>query len=127
MDAQEIARTPEPPYYAVIFTSLQTGDQAGYDAASARMMELAAGMPGFLGVEAARERLGMTVSYWADLASIAAWKRHAEHVDPKPRAGGAGMRIMRPGLRWWSGTIRSSGARARAAAIEPFQAVLVTL
>jgi heme-degrading monooxygenase HmoA len=75
-----IARTPEPPYYAVIFTSLQTGELEGYEAASARMMELAAGMPGFLGVEAAREGVGLTVSYWADLESIAAWKRHAEHA-----------------------------------------------
>jgi heme-degrading monooxygenase HmoA len=74
-----IARTPEPPYYAVIFTSLRTGDLDGYDEASARMLELAATMPGFLGVEAAREGLGITISYWADLDSIAAWKRHAEH------------------------------------------------
>ena len=75
-----IARTPEPPYYAVIFTSLQTGDLGGYDEASARMLELAAGMPGFLGAEAAREGVGITISYWADLDSIAAWKRHAEHL-----------------------------------------------
>jgi heme-degrading monooxygenase HmoA len=80
MEPAGIARTPEPPYYAVIFTSLQTADLTGYDEASERMLELAAGMPGFLGVEAARERLGITISYWADLASIAAWKRHAEHA-----------------------------------------------
>ena len=80
MDAGTIARTPEPPYYAVIFTSLRTGDLAGYDEAAARMLELAAGMKGFLGAEAAREGLGITVSYWADLDSIAAWKRHAEHA-----------------------------------------------
>ena len=87
--ADGIARTPEPPYYAVIFTSRQTGDLTGYDEASARMMELAADMPGFLGVEAARERLGITVSYWTDLASIAAWKRHAEHADTQ----GKGRRL----------------------------------
>lgn len=74
-----IARTPEPPYYAVIFTSLQTAELAGYAEATARMLELAAGMPGFLGVEAAREGVGITISYWADLESIAAWKRHSEH------------------------------------------------
>ena len=92
MDAQQIAQTPEPPYYAVIFTSLQTDDLEGYDAASARMLELAAGMPGFLGVEAAREGLGITVSYWTDLESIAAWKRHAEHTATQ----GEGRR------RWYS-------------------------
>ena len=80
MDASGIARTPEPPYYAVIFTSLRTADLAGYDGASARMLELAAGMPGFLGVESAREGVGITVSYWADLEAIAAWKRQAEHL-----------------------------------------------
>jgi heme-degrading monooxygenase HmoA len=80
MDGGEIARTPEPPYYAVIFTSLRTGESEGYEEASARMLELAAGMPGFLGVEAAREGVGITVSYWRDLESIAAWKRDAEHA-----------------------------------------------
>ena len=75
-----IAATPEPPYYAVIFTNLQTADLEGYEEASARMLELAAGMPGYLGVEAAREGLGITVSYWTDLESIAAWKRQAEHL-----------------------------------------------
>jgi heme-degrading monooxygenase HmoA len=75
-----IARTPEPPYYAVIFTSLQTDDLDGYGEASARMMELAATMPGYLGVESAREGLGITVSYWTDLDAIAAWKRQAEHL-----------------------------------------------
>ena len=75
-----IARTPEPPYYAVIFTSLRTDRLDGYEEAAARMLELAAGMPGFLGAESAREGLGITVSYWTDLAAIAAWKRHAEHA-----------------------------------------------
>ena len=73
MDA--IAETPEPPYYAVIFTSLRKpAPDDGYEATAARMVELAAGRPGFLGVETAREGLGITVSYWADEASIAAWK-----------------------------------------------------
>lgn len=75
-----IARTPEPPYYAVIFTSLRTAQEEGYGEAAARMVELAAGMPGFLGVESAREEVGITVSYWRDLESIAAWRRQAEHV-----------------------------------------------
>jgi heme-degrading monooxygenase HmoA len=88
----EIARTPEPPYYAVIFTSLRTGDLEGYDEASARMAELAAAMPGFLGFETARGAIGLTVSYWADLESIAAWKREAEHLA----AQGNGRR------RWYS-------------------------
>ena len=79
----ELASTPEPPYYAVIFTSLRTDvEQAEYDAAAERMMELAEQQPGFLGVEHARTPGGpsITVSYWADEASIKAWRNHAEHL-----------------------------------------------
>ena len=77
-----IASTPEPPYYAVIFTSLRTAqDDEAYGLTAARMLELAAQQPGFLGVVTAREAVGITVSYWADLDSIRAWKRHAEHIE----------------------------------------------
>jgi heme-degrading monooxygenase HmoA len=74
-----IAKTPEPPYYAVIFSSQQTEDDEGYAETAARMIELASEQPGFLGVESVREDLGITVSYWADLESIRQWKRNAEH------------------------------------------------
>ncbi len=74
-----IARTPEPPYYAVIFSSTRTEGDHGYAAMSDRMIELAEKQPGFLGVEHARENLGITVSYWKDLESIKNWKHHAEH------------------------------------------------
>ncbi|MFP6560586.1 antibiotic biosynthesis monooxygenase [Paraburkholderia sp. B3] len=74
-----IARTPTPPYYAVIFTSLRTEGDNGYASMSDAMVELAGTQPGFLGVESAREDLGITVSYWESLESIAAWKKNAEH------------------------------------------------
>ncbi|SDJ01290.1 Heme-degrading monooxygenase HmoA [Pseudomonas delhiensis] len=75
------ATTPEPPYYAVIFTSLRTPLEAGYAEAAERMVELAAAQPGFLGVESARgeDGLGITVSYWKDEDSIRRWREHAEH------------------------------------------------
>ena len=76
-----IAHTPAPPYYAVIFTSLRTDGDAGYGAMAERMVELAAQQPGYLGVESARETVGITVSYWADLESIRAWKANAEHME----------------------------------------------
>lgn len=76
-----IANTPEPPYYAVIFTSVHTGIEDGYDDMAGRMVELAAQQPGFLGVESARNEAGVTVSYWADLESIKAWKAHSEHQE----------------------------------------------
>ena len=79
------AQTPEPPYYAVIFTSVRTEGDHGYAQTAERMMALAAEQPGFLGVETAREGLGITVSYWRDLASIRAWRDHAEHEEARRR------------------------------------------
>jgi heme-degrading monooxygenase HmoA len=76
-----IAGTPEPPYYAVIFTSLRTDAVEGYGETSDRMIELAAQQPGFLGIESARgeDGLGITVSYWESEEAIANWKRQGEH------------------------------------------------
>jgi heme-degrading monooxygenase HmoA len=77
-----LSRTPEPPYYAVIFTSLRTDGDHGYAEASQRMLDLAATQPGYLGVDSARDPAGpgITVSYWRDEASIAAWKANADHT-----------------------------------------------
>jgi heme-degrading monooxygenase HmoA len=75
------ARTPEPPYFAVIFSSQRTGVDDGYEAMADRMVELAAKQPGFLGVESVRDAsgFGITVSYWTSREAIAAWRAHAEH------------------------------------------------
>ena len=73
------AKTPEPPYYAVIFTSVRTEGENGYPAMARRMMELASEQIGFLGAESARETVGVTVSYWRDLASIQRWRENVEH------------------------------------------------
>ncbi len=73
------AQTPEPPYYAVIFTPLRTDGDNGYSDIAKRMVELASAQEGFLGVESAREEIGITVSYWRDLESIKKWKENAEH------------------------------------------------
>jgi heme-degrading monooxygenase HmoA len=77
----DFAGTPEPPYYAVIFSAQRTEVDEGYAAMADRMVELAAKQPGFLGVESARDAggFGITVSYWASLEAIAAWRAHAEH------------------------------------------------
>ncbi|SEL24872.1 Heme-degrading monooxygenase HmoA [Roseovarius nanhaiticus] len=76
------ARTPKPPYYAVIFTSHLSEADAGYAAMGETMFALALAQPCCLGAETARgdDRLGITVSYWADEASILAWKAEAQHV-----------------------------------------------
>lgn len=75
-----IAATPPAPYYAVIFTSLRTPGEQGYSAMAQRMEELAQSQPGFLGIESARDGLGITVSYWESLESIQLWKQNAEHL-----------------------------------------------
>jgi heme-degrading monooxygenase HmoA len=75
-----IASTPAPPYYAVIFTSLRTGTADGYGEMAEAMMELAKTQPGFLGVESAREGLGITVSYWESLEAIKNWKQNSDHL-----------------------------------------------
>ncbi|WP_417228221.1 antibiotic biosynthesis monooxygenase family protein [Amphritea sp.] len=76
----DIAKTPKPPYYAVIFTSTRTDGDHGYAETAERMVELAEQQPGFLGIESAREGVGISVSYWADLDSIKRWKAHTEHL-----------------------------------------------
>jgi heme-degrading monooxygenase HmoA len=73
---------PPPPYYAVVFSSQRTAtDPQGYEAMAEHMVELAAAMPGFLGVESARgtDGFGITVSYWDSPESIRNWHEHAEH------------------------------------------------
>lgn len=78
---------PNPPYYAVIFVSRRTPGDHGYSAMAEHMEELARGMQGFLGIDSARgtDGLGITVSYWADEAAIAAWRQHAEHQIAQER------------------------------------------
>src|SRR6266508_1306602 len=81
MASSKIAATPQPPYYAAIFTSQRTEGDDGYGETAERMVELAAQQPGFLGVESVRDTggLGITVSYWESEEAIRRWKANAEH------------------------------------------------
>ncbi|NDI33288.1 antibiotic biosynthesis monooxygenase family protein [Chengkuizengella sediminis] len=75
-----IAKTPQPPYYAVIFSNQRTEGDNGYGKMADKMVELASQQQGFLGVESARdEGLGITVSYWDSLDAIKVWKVNSEH------------------------------------------------
>jgi len=76
-----IAKTPRPPYYAVIFTSLRTEGENGYGMMAKKMLGLASEQQGFLGFETAREDVGISVSYWTDLESIRRWKANLEHQE----------------------------------------------
>jgi heme-degrading monooxygenase HmoA len=75
-----IAQTPQPPYYAVIFTSLRNRGDEGYSDMAVEMEELARKQEGFLGVESARNEVGITVSYWQSVRAIKKWKANARHL-----------------------------------------------
>ncbi len=68
-----------PPYYAVIFTSVKRENIEGYNEMAEKMETLARQQEGFLGMESAQNEIGITVSYWKDLDSIKKWK---ENVRP---------------------------------------------
>ncbi len=76
------ANTPEPPYFAVIFSSRHSATTDGYGQMAERMSILAAEQPGYLGAESARGQngFGITVSYWDSVEAITHWKANAEHV-----------------------------------------------
>lgn len=78
-----IAKTPEPPYYAVIFTSVRTDGDNGYKKMSDEIAKIGFNQPGFLGAESVRDEkgIGITVSYWASLEAIENWKNHPRHIE----------------------------------------------
>jgi len=80
-----IAHTPQPPYYAVIFSTLRTDVDQGYEETAQRMEELAKEQEGYLGIEYARNEIGITVSYWESLDAIAKWKNNIEHTTAREK------------------------------------------
>lgn len=75
-----IVKTPKPPYFAVIFTSIRTEAAENYAEMSNKLQELAKQQAGFLGEESVRENLGVSVSYWETLEAIQIWKNNAAHL-----------------------------------------------
>jgi len=77
----QIAKTPDPSYCAVVFTSVRTAIDDGCAETAEKMVALASEQTGFLGIESVRDEtgLGITVSYWKDKESIRKWKTHAGH------------------------------------------------
>lgn len=80
-----IASTPTAPYYAVIFTSIRTEGDNDYNTTADRMVELAELQEGYLGIESARNELGITVSYWKDLEAIKKWKMQIDHTEARKK------------------------------------------
>ncbi len=68
------------PYYAVIFTSTHSENTDGYAEMANQMESLAKQQNGFLGIESARNTIGITVSYWESLEAIKSWKQHSDHL-----------------------------------------------
>ena len=82
--AAGFAQLPETPYWAVIFSSRRKTDgDNGYGAMSQVMMQRALAHPGCLGAESARsaDGFGITVAYYKDEASIAAWRADMQHLS----------------------------------------------
>ncbi len=105
-----IAETPRPPCVAVIFTSVRSVADDGYTAMSAGMAILAGEQPGYLGVEAARDAVSITVSYWRDEEAARGWKAVAEHPTPNGGDGSTGTATTAYGSRPCS---PSTGRRPR--------------
>jgi heme-degrading monooxygenase HmoA len=67
----------------VIFVSRRTDrDPEGYARAAAEMEQAVATAPGYLGHDSlsVAEGRGITISYWQDRESAAAWRAHARHT-----------------------------------------------
>ena len=73
-------KTDSKPYYAVIFTSIQTEDIKGYAEMAEQMEDLAKDQKGFISIDSARNAIGITVSYWESLEAIQQWKQHTDHL-----------------------------------------------
>lgn len=87
MSDSGFASLPQPPYYAVIFSSRRRDGDHGYAETAQRMEQLVAQQPGFLGVESTRDAsgFGITVAYFDSEAAIAGWRNHAEHAAARER------------------------------------------
>jgi len=73
------------PYFAVIFTSVQSKNIHGYAEMADLMETLAKQQSGFLGMESARNEVGITVSYWQNLESIKNWKANLNHLNAQQK------------------------------------------
>ena len=73
------------PYYAVIFTSTQNENILGYSEMADKMEHLAKQQKGFLGIDSARNNVGITISYWKTLDAIKNWKQQSEHLQAQQK------------------------------------------
>ncbi len=74
-------KTNFKPYYAVIFTSTLHDNHEGYSEMAEKMENLAKQQKGYLGMDSARNDVGITISYWESLEAIKTWKQQGEHIQ----------------------------------------------
>lgn len=81
---QTIAKTPKPPYYAVIAPAIVGKDTSGYPEMAAKMIDGAKEIEGFLGIEGCYQgNFVISVSYWKSLEDIKQWKENSHHLIAK--------------------------------------------
>ncbi|MEK9609807.1 MAG: antibiotic biosynthesis monooxygenase [Flavobacteriaceae bacterium] len=74
-----------PPYYAVIFTSILTAPNPEYFKLNDLLRKEAEKLQGFLGEDSAKNDYGISVSYWKDLESIQQWRQNTDHQRAKEK------------------------------------------
>lgn len=82
-----ICKTPPPPYYAAIFTSILNEVDESYDIMSELTEETANTIDGYLGNEHFRDEngFGIHISYWRDMEAIENWRNNALHKKAKTK------------------------------------------
>ncbi|GAB4411069.1 MAG: antibiotic biosynthesis monooxygenase [Bacteroidia bacterium] len=73
--------TFDPPYYAVIFSSVRREADTAYDEMTLHMAQRTQAMPGYLGAESYRlpDGSGVTISYWRTLEDVQYWRSDMQH------------------------------------------------
>ena len=80
-----ISKTPKPPYYSVIFTSIRSEVEEGYTEMNNSLQADAQKLDGFIGSESLRneEGFGITVLYFKDMETIKEWSQYQKHLRAK--------------------------------------------
>lgn len=78
-------KTPKPPYYAVIFTSIRTQVDDGYSELNDELYAEAMKLDGYYGSETLRDEngFGVAVLYWRSMEDIQEWSKYQKHLRAK--------------------------------------------
>jgi hypothetical protein len=92
---RSLAEQLDPPFYAAILNdnTEQRMEDADHVAPSDKMVSLAPGQPGFLGLETTEDRTGkwVAVSYWRDMDALNAWEQRGD-IEIRKRFDGVGLK-----------------------------------